>query len=197
MRRQFGAGSDDVLVLYAGNMGEKQGLELVLEAADRLRERPDVKFAMVGTGAARVKLERMARRRGLDNLRFFPVQPLERLPLMLAAGDVHLVVQKREAADLVMPSKLTNILAAGRPSVATADPSTALHDVLDNYDCGIITTPGGVEELTGAITRLADDAGMRQRLGENARDYAERHLDKHRILAGFEDELKKLAGEGA
>jgi colanic acid biosynthesis glycosyl transferase WcaI len=195
VRREFGAGPDDVLILYAGNMGEKQGLELALDAADRLKERPEIKFAMVGTGAARTKLEREARERKLGNVRFFPLQPLERLPLMLAAGDIHLVVQKREAADLVMPSKLTNILAAGRPSIATTEPGTALYDVLNEHDCGLITTPGNAEELMAAIVTLAEDARMRERLGRNARKYAEIHLDKDKILSGFEEKLRELAKE--
>src|SRR5215213_7065094 len=112
VRRELGAKPDDVLVLHTGNMGEKQGLGLVLEAADQLRGRAEIKFGMVGDGAAREKLERTARQRRLNNVRFFPLQPLERLPLMLAAGDIHLVVQHREAAGLVMPSRLTHILAA-------------------------------------------------------------------------------------
>lgn len=192
VRQKFGAGPDDVLVLYAGNMGEKQGLELILDAADELKDQRYIKFAMVGTGATRDRLERAAARRGLANVRFFPAQPLERLPLTLAAGDVHLVVQRREAADLVMPSKLTNILAAGRPSVATADPGTTLHAVLNDHDCGITTTPGNVLDLVANVVVLAEDATMRERLGNNARRYAESHLDKERILKEFEDRLREL-----
>src|SRR5215207_10168135 len=86
VRQRFGAGPDDVLVLYAGNMGEKQGLALMLDAANQLRKREEIKFAMVGTGAARERLRRAARQRKVDNLQFFPVQPLKQLPLMLAAG---------------------------------------------------------------------------------------------------------------
>jgi len=111
---------------------------------------------------------------------------------MLAAGDVHLVVQKREAADLVMPSKLTNILAAGRASVATADPGTTLYEVLNEHDCGITTAPGDVEELVRAVEKLADDAPERARLGRNARRYAEVCLDRERILSEFERQLHEL-----
>jgi len=193
VRRELGATPSDVLVLHAGNMGEKQGLEVVLDAAERLRERTDIKFAMVGAGAARERLQRVAEERNLVNVRFLPVQPSERLPLMLAAGDIHLVVQRREAADLVMPSKLTNILAAGRPSIATVDPGTAVYDVLDGHDCGVITHPESATELTASIVALAGDAGLRERLGRNARRYAESYLQKDRILSGFEAELQRLA----
>jgi colanic acid biosynthesis glycosyl transferase WcaI len=196
VRKEFGAGPDDVLVLYAGNMGEKQGLDLILDAADELKDRGHIKFAMVGTGATRQRLENAAVRRGLANVRFFPAQPLERLPLTLSAGDVHLVVQRREAADLVMPSKLTNILAAGKPSVATADPGTTLHDVLNDHDCGITTTPGNVADLAAGVVALAEDATMRERLGHSARRYAENHLDKNTILSAFEADLRELAKAG-
>jgi colanic acid biosynthesis glycosyl transferase WcaI len=197
VRQAFGAGPGDVLALYAGNMGEKQGLDLILDVADRLKEQRHIKFAMVGTGTTRDRLERTAASRGLANVRFFPAQPLERLPLMLAAGDVHLVVQRREAADLVMPSKLTNILAAGRPSVATADPGTALYAVLNNHDCGITTTPGNVQEVVASLVVLAEDSTMRERLGRNARRYAESHLDKEKILTLFETNMRELVSSGA
>ena len=192
VRRKLGVGSEQVLVVYAGNMGEKQGLELVLEAADRLRERPKIQFAMIGEGAAREKLERTARQRKLGNVRFLPVQPLDLLPFALAAGDIHLIVQRRDVADLVMPSKLTNILAAGRPSVATVDPGTAVFEVLSGYDCGITVLPESATELASGIATLAEDARMRQRLGRNARQYAESHLKKDDILANFEGSLQQL-----
>ena len=190
-RLGFGANPNDVLVLYAGNMGEKQGLELVLQAAWLLRERRGIRFAMVGDGAARERLERRANELELENLSFFGVQPREQLPSMLAAGDIHLVVQRREAADLVMPSKLTNILAAGRAAVATADPGTELYNVLHGHDCGILTTPGDPEELAASIESLADDPESREQMGRNARRYAESHLDRDEILAEFEDVLRK------
>jgi colanic acid biosynthesis glycosyl transferase WcaI len=192
VRREFGIGSDELLVLYAGNMGEKQGLDLVLDAADRLRERAEIQFVMVGAGAGRERLERAAGQRRLNNVRFFPVQSLERLPLMLAAGDIHLIVQRREAADLLMPSKLTNILAAGRPTVATADPGTELYEILNEHNCGITKSPGSVTELVAGITELADNAERREQLGQNARRYAEHYLDRDVILSRFEESLRDL-----
>jgi colanic acid biosynthesis glycosyl transferase WcaI len=172
---------------------QKQGLEVVLDAADLLRWRTEIKFALIGDGAARERLERAAEERGLKNVRFWPIQPLGRLPLVLAAGDIQLVVQRREAADLVMPSKLTNILAAGRPCLATTDEGTALYEVLNEHRCGISTEPGNARELAEGIMALADDVQMRERLGRNARAYAESYLHKDKILATFESNLKELA----
>lgn len=192
IRSGFGAGPGETLVVYAGNMGEKQGLEVVLDAAERLRGRSDIKFALIGEGAARKRLERSSVKRGLDNVRFFALQPSERLPEMLAAGDIHLVVQRRGAADLVMPSKLTNILAAGRPAVATADPGTELHRVLSERECGLAAIPENAEDVADSIQTLADNAKRRQWLGGNARRYAEEHLDKEKILRRFEHDLTEL-----
>jgi colanic acid biosynthesis glycosyl transferase WcaI len=192
IRREFGTGPDDVLVLHAGNMGEKQGLELILDAAEQLRKRSEIKFAMVGAGAARERLQQRAGKRRLDNLRFYPIQPLERLPLMLAAGDIHLVVQRREAADLVMPSKLTNILSAGRACIATVDPNTAIHGVLNDHDCGVTIPPESATELAASIAALADDVALRERLGKSARRYAELYLQKDQILSNFETELQRF-----
>lgn len=194
-RRELGIRNDEVLVIYAGNMGEKQGLELVLHAARRLKDEVHIKFALIGSGAARSRLERLAKELRLSNVMFLPVQPLERLPEMLAAADIHLVVQRREAADLVMPSKLTNILAAGRPSVATADPGTALYEVLTEHNTGLVTPPGNVEAFAHAIKRLSDDFELRNKMGQNARAYAERSLDKEKILSTFEKNLIELVKE--
>jgi colanic acid biosynthesis glycosyl transferase WcaI len=191
-RRSLQVDETTSLVMYAGNMGEKQGLEVVLEAAAQCTDDPRLLFLMVGDGAARPRLEQRVREMALSNVRFLPVQPSESLGDMLAAGDIHLVVQKREAADLVMPSKLTNILAAGRACVATADSGTALHEVVVGHDTGMAVPPENAEALAHAIRELAGDPARRDACGRRAREYAEQHLDKNRILSAFEQNLMTL-----
>jgi len=192
-RTALGATPDDVVIMYAGNMGAKQGLDLVLDAACALRARRNLRFVMVGHGADQPRLVRKASDLRLDNVRFLPLQALEILPQMLAAADVHLVVQKREAADLVMPSKLNNIMAAGRPALATADSHTTLYRVLTEHGAGLVTPPGDSEQFTSALVRLAEDAALRKQLATGARAYAEEHLDKQALLEDFESRLVQLA----
>lgn len=191
-RRELGIAPDQVLCLYSGNMGEKQGLELVLEVASRLREHANIRFVMVGAGAAKSRLERQASAMALPNLRFLELQPWARVPEMLAAGDIHLVVQREEAADLVMPSKLTNTLAAGRCVVATAAEGTALHHVVAECGIGRVCKPEDADGLETAIVELATDKCLRHSMGSAARSYAERHLDRDAILGRFEAKLFEL-----
>lgn len=195
-RAECGAGAGQLLVMYAGAMGRKQGLELVLDAAASLRDDPHFLFVMVGAGSEAEELRAEAERRGLGNIRFLPVQPLQRLGEMLSAADIHLVIQKADAADLVMPSKLTNIMAAGRPSVVTAALGTGLCDVVSGQNAGLVITPGSLEELLAALQRLAEDEAYRNALGRNARRYAEQALGQDAILGRLEERLRVLAAAG-
>jgi len=144
IRRELGLTSE-IVALYAGNLGEKQGLEVVLQAAALTRKRRDLRYLMAGEGAARERLERLAEKLGLDNLLFLPLQSNERFPLLLAAADLHLVVQRAQAADLVMPSKLANIMAARRPFIATAGAATELGRVTAESQAGLLTPPEDAE----------------------------------------------------
>jgi colanic acid biosynthesis glycosyl transferase WcaI len=191
-RRSLGIGDEAVLLMHAGAVGEKHGLELVIEAAARLRGREDLHFAIVGAGSAAGRLREATRTMGLGNVIFAPVQPVDRLPALLAAADIHLVVQRRVAADRVMPSKLANILAAGRPAIATAGPGTAVHDLVAGQRLGRVCEPEDAEALVRAIEALAASPSERAELGRRARLHAERFLDRDRILEGFVGQLTGL-----
>ena len=192
-RREWGLGPERTVVMYAGAMGRKQGLEIVLDAAEALMAEPQYQFIMVGSGSDAEALQQAASRRALTNMRFLPLQPLERLNELLGSGDIHLVIQKADAADLVMPSKLTNILAAGRPAVATAVANTALWDAVQGSGTGIAIQPDDAASLIAAIQGLAAAPERAARLGMQARAYAERHLDQDAILKRFDELLGRLA----
>ena len=125
------------------------------------------------------------------NVQWIPLQPFARLNDLLNLADIHLLPQKADAADLVMPSKLTGMLASGRPVVATARHGTQLAQAVEGR--GIVVEPGDASAFAEAIKKLAQDLGLREELGRNARDYAISELKKESILSRLEQELLVLA----
>jgi colanic acid biosynthesis glycosyl transferase WcaI len=150
-RREHGL-EGKFVVMYAGNVGLSQPLGLVLEAARKLSHEPDLAFVINGQGAGRAALE--ARAAGLGNVRFVDMQPPERLPELLAAGDVHLVLLRRGLARASVPSKTYSILAAGRPLVASVDSGTEVARVVEGAGAGIAVPAEDAGALTGALVRL-------------------------------------------
>jgi len=185
----------NMVVLYAGNLGEKQGLETVLECASLTRE-ASLQYVIAGEGASKDRLRKLAEEYGLDNLRFLPLQSQDRFPFLLAAGDIHLVVQKEGVGDLVMPSKLSNILAAGRPFIATTRPETELARVAAASRAGVLVPPGDARALAQAVLRLAQDQETRAAMGAMARRYAETYLERDGILQRLEELLHHLRSGG-
>ena len=188
MRESLGIPTTAVVVLYAGNLGEKQGLELLIEAAHGTVDATQLVWVISGDGAARDRLREMAR--GLPNVRWLPLQPMERLNDLLNLADIHVLPQRAEAAELVMPSKLTGMLASGRPVVTTARRGTELASVVEQ--CGIVTRPGDTQALVTAIVQLAVNVEERARLGSAARRYAVRHMSRDEVLLGLERHLLGL-----
>ncbi len=186
-REQLDIAASSVIFLYSGNMGEKQGLEIVIEAARRLVDRQDIVFVMCGQGAAYHRLRDLAD--GLQNIHWLPLQPLDRLNDLLNLADVHLLPQRADAADLVMPSKLTGMLASGRPVLATAFDGTQIAEVLEFS--GVVVPPGNDDLFIDAIVDLTGNAGQCRQLGKNARNYAVEYLGRDAVLARFEESLQK------
>lgn len=178
----------EYVILYSGNLANKQGLEIIPEIAKLLSHREDVTIAVCGEGPMKTKLQQMSD--GLETISFFPLQPLERLSDLLGMADVHLLPQIADAADLVLPSKLTNMLASGRPTVATTLPSTALGEEVEG--CGIVVPPADAAATASAIERLLDDASLRSDLGKNARQRALEAWDGDAILSRLKIEFDKL-----
>lgn len=177
------------VALYSGNIANKQGIEIVLEAAAALAHRRDLIFVICGNGANRERLEREAA--NLANVRFHDLQPTERLSELLSMATVHLLPQRADAADLVLPSKLTNMLGSGRPVVATANPGTGLAREVEG--CGLIVPPGDAAAFAGAIDRLIDDRELCRQFGRTARSRAEAVWSRSAILNRFDQQLRRLA----
>ena len=185
----LGVNKNQQVILYAGNLGEKQGLEVILECATDFSSDTNVRFLVVGEGPAKAKLMRSCHDRGISNVVFAPLQPYESLPALLASADCHLVIQKRGVADAVMPSKLTNILAAGGNAVITADKDTSLGRLCADFP--------GIATLVEPESAAALSAGIRSALSQAkpnqiALEYAQEYLSKDKILSRFFNELQVI-----
>ncbi|MDB5510730.1 MAG: Colanic acid biosynthesis glycosyltransferase WcaI [Enterovirga sp.] len=163
-RTELGFADDAFVVLYAGSIGSKQALEVVLDAAQALADLPRVKFVIAGGGPAAARLA--ARYGALPNVRFMPLQPEERLCELLGLADLHVLPQQAGIADLVLPSKLGGMLASGKPVLVTAEPGTELHEFLS----GVATlVPAGdsaavAREIRRLAVRDAPSAGREREL---------------------------------
>lgn len=219
-RAELGIPEDALVALYSGNMGLKQGLELLSEAAremsaaaaaDRHVGSPmsdaacaaemlpvevtvaSLYFVFGGEGPARPLLETACA--ALPNVRFLGLQPLSRLSDWLGLADIHLLPQRADVADLVMPSKLTGMLASGRATLATALPGTGIAQALDV--CGLVTPPGDTQAFVAGLRTLCVDKTLREALGLAARQQALKTLSRESILSEFDGNLTLLLGADA
>lgn len=194
-REQWGIPAGTKVVLYSGNLGKKQGLEMVLQTAAVYQQRAEeVMFVFVGSGAAEKDLKRQLRELGLNNTQFYPLQPYERLPELMALADVHLVIQKKGVANAVLPSKLTTILSAGGWALITAEKDTELGFLCEHFPfVAKRVEPENLPAFVDALTGLLQSINVHQRRhNQNAREYAERYLSKQSVLQGFERSLVGL-----
>jgi colanic acid biosynthesis glycosyl transferase WcaI len=186
-RPTLGIPDDAVVVLYAGSLGSKQGIELLAEAARLLVCSSDIHFVFAGNGPSREPLRAACAR--LPNVHFLDLQPAERLNELLGMADIHVLPQRADAADLVMPSKLGGMLASGRAVVVTAHAGTELSNVVTGR--GMVVEPGDAAALADAIEQLAMSRELREQMGAAGRRFAESALDQDAILRRLEQELQR------
>lgn len=190
-RTALGVAVTDVVVLYAGTVGEKQGLDVLLDTAALLADRPEIQFVVAGNGSAKTRLQERAETERIASVRFLDTQPVERLADMLASADIHVVLQRSSAADLVLPSKLVNILASGRPCVVTAESGSTLADTLSLTGAGR-TCALDADSIALEITDLSADPDAIRDMGEAGARYAQAQLAIDPILTGFEERLTSV-----
>ncbi|TKK68204.1 colanic acid biosynthesis glycosyltransferase WcaI [Ilyomonas limi] len=182
LKQAFGFATTDKVVLYSGSVGEKQGLEAILDAAAK-EQNPAVKFVICGSGPYKEKLQQMAVCRKLDNVVFMPLQPLDQFNNFLNMADVHLIIQKANASDLVMPSKLTNILAVGGLALVTANANSTLHKLISKHKMGLLVPAEDAPALQqGIACALSQPMAAVQ---ANALAYARQHLAIDEVMKTY------------
>ncbi|RZK34681.1 MAG: glycosyltransferase [Hymenobacter sp.] len=184
LKSKFGFTATDKVILYSGAIGEKQGLEAILYAAQEVKSQ-HVKFLICGSGPYKENLQNLAQTLSLDNVIFFPLQPVDKFNDFLNMADVHLVIQKNLASDLVMPSKLTTILAVGGLALITANNGSSLHSVIHKHAMGLLVAAENQEAFNAGIHfALAEE---HEALRRNARSYANQYLAIDAVMSSFEE----------
>ena len=172
---------DRMVVMYAGNLGHSQSLDLVVEAARRHRNRDDLVYVINGGGVRAEEITAVAG--GLQNLIVIGYQPAERLAEVLATGDIHVVPLRTGLASASVPSKAYSAMAAGRPIIASVDQGTEVARMVADADAGLAVPPDDPDAFTAAVEYLAGDVELRTRMGVNARAWAEK-CHSARVAAG-------------
>jgi glycosyltransferase involved in cell wall biosynthesis len=171
------------VVLHAGNLGFYGAWSTVLKAAEILRNE-NTGFVFIGDGANRAALQSSVN--GSPNIRFLPFRPIEEVPHVMMAGDLHIVTVRRGLEGVVVPSKLYSILAAGRPVLAVAAPESDAARIVRESGCGIAVDPDDPVAVAAGIRELRDDPARLAAMGRRARESAKKYA---RV-----NELQKFAG---
>lgn len=188
--------AEKFVVLYAGNVGLSQGLEVILDAAEKLQARREIVFLIVGHGSCRESLMADAEQRRLRNVRFLPLQPESEVPAVYAACDVALIPLRPGITENSVPCKTYSIMAAGRPYIAGVDAGSTVSKLTESVGCGVCVPPENGEALADAVSRLQADAAARQTMGLAGRNYVELHFAREAVTAHYRAALEKLVGDG-
>ena len=191
LRRESGW-SERFVVMHSGNMGLAHEFDAVVEAAERLRDRPSVRFVFVGGGPRKAEVEREVRRRSLTNVEFRPSVPVETLGRSLTAADVHLVTLRPGVPGLLVPSKIYGILAAGRPTAYVGPDEGEVADILRRGRCGVRIANGDGAALADVVVRYEDDAARRREEGDRARALFEERFERSDAVRAFRVVIESL-----
>ncbi|UCH32934.1 MAG: glycosyltransferase family 4 protein [Armatimonadota bacterium] len=183
---------DQFVVLYSGNIGRSQSLEVLLNAAREMEQHRTL-FLVVGDGTRKQSVVSKAQAMGLTNVRFLPLQPREKLPLMLAAADVSVILLREEASYTSLPSKIPTIMSSGRPLVASVGLASDAARIVAESQCGIAVPPDDPVPFVAALHALREDHALRDNCARSARRGAERLFSRQSALSAYEDLLLNVA----
>lgn len=178
---------DKFVVSFAGVIGYSQDIDVILGAADFLRDRDDILFLIVGDGVKKEGLAKKASSMGLSNVRFLPMQPREKYPSVLAASDVSLVALKKKVVTPVVPSKLLSIMAGGRPVIASLDLKGDAPKIIYKAGCGLAVEPENPESLAEAVLKLYSNPELCKEIGIKGRKYAVENFSPEVCVTKYEE----------
>ncbi|MDH3647346.1 MAG: glycosyltransferase family 4 protein [Gammaproteobacteria bacterium] len=184
--------ADRFVVMYSGNLGRAHGVEILPEVAEKLADLDDLILLIVGAGPAKESVSESVRARGLKNVVFLPYQHKERLKESLSTADVALILQRRSASGLVVPSKIYGIMASGRPAVAAVPQDSEVARVLQDEQAGLVVEPGSAQGIADAVRDLYGNRSDALAMGNKARLAAVDRYDRSLITGRYINLLTQL-----
>ncbi len=169
---EFSLDRDKFYVTYAGNIGNSQNVELIVDCAEKLRENNDIQFVIFGEGSEKEKLVKRIEDSGLENIKIFPMQPLERVSEVYSLGDASFVICKKGVGGGAFPSKAATIMATATPVIASFDVDSDLCKTVNEYKAGECCEPEEAEKAVEIINKLYNDRDLCAEYGKNARNTA-------------------------
>ena len=183
---------NDFHVVYAGNLGKAQGIGVILEAAEILKEHSDIKFVLFGNGAEEDAIRTTIQEKHLTNVQLYPLQPMERVSEVYSIGDVCVVACKKGNGVNAFPSKTVSIMATATPVLASFDKDSELCHLLEKHHCGVCCEPENAEDMVDAILRLKGGSNRVLSMRKNARSLVEESFDRNQCTTAYISLITKL-----
>lgn len=195
---EFDISRDKFNVVYAGNFGYAQNIEIIIKAAERLKDNPNIDFILFGTGGLKGKYIEMASSLGLSNVRFYPLQPFDKVSHVYSLADIGIVSCKKGIGQGAMPSKTWSILSAGTPVVANYDKGTDIESILSDNNIGLFSDADDIDSFVEAILHMQQHPELCAEMGKRGRLFIENNLTKSigtsKIIKIFDHIETNIAG---
>lgn len=183
---------DRFYVVYAGNLGKVQGVDVILKTASLMKNYKDIKFVIFGNGSEEENLKKIVKDKHLDNVLILPLQPIERVSEVYSMADVSIISCTPGTGGSGMPSKTWTIMAAGVPIIASFDMPSEMERIIEEAECGFCTRAGDENELTEKIIQIFGDSRLKKCLGQNARRYVEKNVSKAEAVEKYIKSIERL-----
>ncbi len=186
---------DKFYISYSGNVGYTQNMDLLLDTAKKIKdELKDIRFIIVGEGAAKADAERRIREEAIDNVILLPFQPYEDIAHVFSIGDVGLIISKPGVGNSSLPCKTYGYMAAEKPILASFDRKSELSSLIDTVGCGIAAEADSKDELIDAIRNMTADGNLPEK-GKRGKTYLNTELDKEKCANKYVDTLISVLPE--
>ena len=188
--KKFDISNDKFTIVYAGNLGYAQNIEVIIKAAEILRDNSNIQFVVFGKGSQEKEYKEMAAL--LDNFFFFPIQPYSDVSYVYSLGDVSIVPCKKGFGGSAMPSKTWSIMATGTPVLASFDSDTELETLIKEENVGLFSDVDDYKGLSDNIMKLYENKELRENLGRNARAYVVKNLNRKVCTQKYIDVIMEI-----